>query len=370
MKSLPCYTQAELLSPEGPHLPGLREPAKLDITDPYSFFRGTDWQPVLNLAIITEDIDATGTTGHQMLTGSRPATESTHPNVVSTPTQWITDRALLQAVLEDHFLPDFFNDTTDVGLPVTPEIHLGHVNPNHYAILGNANPRQTALGRRATPLGLLTQKLLAEKLGFADWYGPENKELLMRGGLLPSIGAVSLSRLLAGFSYVGENHHDEPLYEPIVMLGTVVHTPYPKLFPRTTARYENLSFTDVQSFKNNVINRNVANLIRLDTAADEVMMCVRGLCMSTGAEMSIGPDLIAHGSGFPSGKTYDPDKAARLSRLLAERDAHGEDLAIRTSRILGRQVLAGPRVAFERVPLHVMPHSEERLHSQLSSRKQ
>jgi hypothetical protein len=346
---LPSYTEAELRSPNGPHLPGLWTPAKIDVADPYAFFRNTDWQPVLNLAIVTETIGETLTPGYGILTGSRPETELTHPSVVSTPTQWITDHVTLQSTLEDYF----FNNggATVQGLPATPEMHLQAINPNHYAVVGNADPRRANL-RRPRPLVQLTQKLLAEKLGFDSWYGPGNKEQLAAAGLHPSLGTVSISRLLAGFSYVGENQHGEPLHQPLVMVGAVLHTPFPKLFPRSTPRYDDLTFTDLASFKGNVASRNVGNLIKLDTEADAVMMCVRGLCLTTGVEMASGPDLIAHADGFPFGEIYDPTRAAALAGLLAERDERGEKVAAEVNAILGRQALSADRVAFERVPLH------------------
>ncbi|HYH75542.1 MAG TPA: hypothetical protein VD735_06305 [Candidatus Saccharimonadales bacterium] len=347
---LPCFTEAQLRSPDGPNLPGLWAPARIDPADPYAFFRDTDWRPVLNLAIVTEAISESGQTSLRLLTGSRPESEQTHPNVVSTPTQWMTDRPRLELLLEQAFFAPHIlgNTTTSAGLAVNPELHLGEINPSRFGVIANVEPHPVSIGGVTPPLGFFTQKLLADKLGFDSWYAPSPKEKLAATGLHPSIGSVSLSRLLAGFSYVGENEHDDPLYEPIVMVGGVMHTPFPKLFARSTPRYDNLTFTSLSAFPQNVRNREVGNLIQLDAEYNEIMMCVRGLCLTTGAEMSSGPDLLGHSNVIEVGAHYDAEAATVVAALLQARDDRGVALERGTQSILGYAPFSDRRVSFER----------------------
>jgi hypothetical protein len=350
---LPSYTEAQLRSPDGPRLPGLWEPAALNVLDPYALFRDSDWQPVLNLAIVADEITEDGATGLRMLAGSRPETEVTHPNVVSTPTQWITDRKQLEVMLDLHF---FDSAACHHSLPernepiesLTPTFHLNEINPSRPAVIGKLHPYPQDLGDLTLPLGRMAQKLLAEKLGFESWYDPENRQRLNAAGLHPSLGRISMSRLVAGFSYVGDTADEEPLYEPIVMVGAVLHTQYPKLFPRRTSRYENLTFTPLDTFPQNVRERKVGNLIWVGSERDEVMMCVRGLCLSTSAEMSGGPDITHHAVSGRIGDVYDDAHTAIIERRLARADARGEKMAAKTAAILGTAAFQGERVVFDR----------------------
>jgi hypothetical protein len=282
----PRYTEAEL---HELNLPGFMEPACLDVDNPYgSLFKDTQWQPVLNLAVVTEVVTPDDRLDLRVLTAIRRAEANpTHPDVVSTPTQRIVDRDDLKHMLV-HASP--YLDLRPPSLPGEPPLehlprpfHLREVNPSQPAVVAEFGPKPHDLITHNTmPLEALSRKLLVDKLGQAAICAPEFTARLAEKGIYPSLGKVSLSRLVAGFSYVSDRERTgEPEFEPIVMLGAVMHCTYPLLIPAETNDYRNISWTSLDAFASNVRERNSSNLIWGLSNADQIRVCVRGLCLST-----------------------------------------------------------------------------------------
>jgi hypothetical protein len=224
-----------------------------------------------------------------------------------------------------------------VQLDTTPAFGLGEINPQKPAVTGRFQPNVQSL-MFSSPLQMLVRKTLAEKLGFEAWYGGENADKLAQHGLHPELGKVSLSKLVAGFSYVGDTGQGEPLYEPIVMVGAVMYTKYPNLFPHQTPHDDNLTFTAMDEFPKNVRDRLVSSLINLEhNPLLEVEMCVHGLCLATSTEVSVDPMIDKHSGIKWLGGTFDDHFTQVVADGLAYDDRQAEWWVQRTREILGHE---------------------------------
>lgn len=258
------YKQEELVDlAEQGQLPGFLSPT---VFGP-ELFENTAWQPVHNMSIIRLDEGRPYAPDARLsiLTAiRRRETNPTHPDVVSTPTRRMTAATAKEL-------------TTERGQFLRPsalqEFELTEINPQRPQTAASLEPNLTALPRSEV-LPTLAHELLEAKLGLGDL--PHDQQKRWSG-----IARISLARVVAGFSYVEDSEAGEPLYEPIVMFGSVLSTGLsPLSLPHQTAHYRNMTWTSVGDFANNVENRDVAKLV-IASEWDEVYACVRGLCLAT-----------------------------------------------------------------------------------------
>lgn len=258
------FTKKELfeLAEQG-QLPGFLSPA----TFSSELFENSAWQPVHNTSIIRlEQGEPYKSNAHLFIRTAirRSETNSTHPNVVSTPTRRMTANQAKEVVAERERF---------VRPSSLQQFKLTEVDPQRPQIISSFDPNLTSL-YYPDPLPSLTHEMLKSKLGLENLsYGEQR--------VWASIGKVSLSRVVAGFSYLEESEAGDSLYEPIIMFGSVLSTgAYPLPLPDETADYRNMSWTTVGDFAKNVENRDVAKLV-IASEWDEVYACVRGLCLVT-----------------------------------------------------------------------------------------
>lgn len=247
-------------------LPGFLSPA----TFGPELFDDTAWQPVYNASIIQLDRGKPyKPDAHLSICTAirRRETNPTHPDVVSTPTRRMTTVHAQELIAERmQFL----------GLSSPHEFELTEVDPQRPQIAASLEPNVTAL-YHSERLPVLLRELLETKLGLGKL--TRDEQILWTG-----IGKASLAKVIAGFSYVADSETGDPLYEPIVMFGSVLSSgAFPLTLLRETDDYRNMTWTPVGEFANNVENRNVAGLV-IASEWDEVYACVRGLCLATSVQ--------------------------------------------------------------------------------------
>lgn len=281
------YTEDELfeLADQG-KLPGFLSPA----TYGPNLFEETAWQPVSNVSIVRihEGRPYAPDTTLSILTAiRRRETNPTHPDVVSTPTQRMGAGTAKTLIAER---AKFLRSSP------TSEFELTEINPQRPAVIASFEPNVTALYHNEN-LSALVHRLLDTKLDFGDLSYGERR-------VWEGIGKVSLSRVVAGFSGVNDPETGDPLYEPIVMFGSVLSTGalHLPLFAETD-EYRNITFTNVGRFAHNVTSRSVTELV-VASEWDEVYACVRGLCLATSVQATSDlQDLWRH-MGFERTDPY------------------------------------------------------------------
>lgn len=273
-----AYTEAQLrsLAEEG-RLPGFLSPAAFG---PELFRPDTNWQPVHNMAVVR--LTKGRPYGSDMVLSIVNAircreTNGTHPDVVSTPTKRMTNDVARALIAEKS---RYKREGADYGFTLT------EVNPARPQVAASFTPNAESLVQHSKLPNLVTE-LLTAKLGIEALTA--NEQVLWR-----HLGKASLSRIVAGFSYVADNEAGEALYEPLVMFGSVVSTGViPLPLPAETAEYRNMTWTPVADFPANVAQRNVAGLVRA-LPWDEVYACVRGLCLATSVQSVGSNDILGH----------------------------------------------------------------------------
>lgn len=238
-------------------LPGFLEPATLgDSLQP-----DTDWQTVLSLTVVHR-----GDNGVQILNGiRREDTNSTHPGIVSTPTGRLPRKMASAIITEKTDSLEEIHDTTWT---------LGAVDSQNPKIIGQLSGNAQPVPDHEASLPYATGALLASKLGCSA--------ILEASSSANPIGTVSLETLLAGFSYVRNDvDSDEPLFEPLIMLGATVRLYNPSIIATTTESYRMNSWVDLESYKTGHANKDASLMLPGITSEDEVTVCVRGLCLAT-----------------------------------------------------------------------------------------
>lgn len=275
----PSYTESELREL---NLPGFMVPARMDPRAPFSIFEDSHWQMVHNMSIVAH----AGNVGY-IATMIREPGNVTHENVVSTPTQRLTHHQA-QEVLT---LKAPYLDEDDVGLDyILPTFLLREVNPSRPAVVARygRNVERLDWVEPLHPLCSLTFDLLKTKLGFEE---PERAALLGE-----RFGKVAIRRVLAGFSYVDDTPSGEPLYEPLIMLGTVLvlHEPGISSLPERTSEYRGISWVPLEGFADRVGRRAVRDLIWNVTDKEEIEVCVRGMCLLTSIDSTHAERELAY----------------------------------------------------------------------------
>jgi hypothetical protein len=281
------FSQEELhdLAEQG-QLPGFLSPA----TFGPELFEDTAWQPVHNVSIIQLDQGKPyEPSAHLSIRTAirRQETNPTHPDVVSTPTRRMTTVRAQELIAER--MP-FVRPSSQ------HEFELTEVNPQRPQTVASFEPNLTAL-YHSEILPAVVRELLEAKMGLGDLTGDE--QILWNG-----IGRASLAKVVTGFSYVADSETGDPLYEPIVMFGSVLSSGvFPLPLPQETADYRNMTWTPVGEFASNVENRNVAGLV-IASEWDEVYACVRGLCLATSVRTTSDLQDVWRHMGYEQSDPY------------------------------------------------------------------
>lgn len=272
---------------DGLYLPGFNRPASLRT----ALREGSHWDTVLSATIVSTNPDG----DLEVLTAiRRRETNATHPDVVSTPTmrvpkQFARSMVMTRAEITDVAMPKFI--VKDVK-PTEPVVVMGFP--------GNAEP----IPNNISQLPSLAGNLLATKLGAAD--------SLEAGTVDNPVATVSLRTVLAGFSYAAsrmrKGEEEVPLYEPLLMLGTVINVKDRGIIPDQTASYRRLGWVGIDSYKAGHEMRDAGLLVPDLGVGEETDVCVRGLCLLTSkAIVSDIPALIEH---FGDNTQPDPSHLA------------------------------------------------------------
>lgn len=227
----------------------------------------TLWQPVLQTTIFTY-IDGQ----KHILNGTRKASaNSTHPNVVSTPTS-LLPRCFAAAIYEE------LADSNEVN----QLIDISEVQADNLLTLARfSDDAQTSkLPKTDNMLSFVVANLLSRKLGFSEILELVNSD--------NSIGECRLSMIGAGFSYAADCPvENEPLFEPLLMFGSVIELTSADLIPEETESYSNLSWALLEDYQKGVKTKRIEHFNVKFTdpsfalSADEITVCVRGLCLQT-----------------------------------------------------------------------------------------
>lgn len=285
------YTEPQLAAlAAADKLPGFLDPAQLGP----ELFEGTAWQPVHNMTVLQLDGSPRTADAHLfVLTGIRTREgNATHPDVVSTPTRRLSAAQATELVGDKA-----------AHLSTVPTFQLGAVDPAAPQVIATFAPNLEPLwSGRGLPEQAVA--LLRAKLGFDRLEETDRK---LWGGL----GKVSLSKVVAGFSYVGDNPAGEALYEPIVMFGSVLSSGVvPLPLARETNDYRSMTWAPLGRFAQNVANRDVAGLV-MASSWDEVYACVRGLCLATSVRTTADLADVWRHMGYEEGEaplrhSFDP----------------------------------------------------------------
>jgi len=281
---LPVYSAEELLDPSM-DLPGygkLGNMTQMDRTEPGQLI-ASDWLPVLSLSVFRQHPDDQNRL--QTLTGIRQNT-ATHEGVVSTLTNALPPRLAL-TLLEEK------KPYIDKGYP---QVMIGQGGPNarEKGVIAAYTPNLQIVPDNTESLPLFCHDIFARKLGSSALIdmNPGEKHL----------GSVSLSRINIGLSYVGDDPEvadpaKSSLWEPLMMFGAVfmLNKEYSEAIPESTKRYAYLGWTDnIDSFANDVREKDVFNLAPYVEEHEAVKFCAYGQCLATTAALIQSGDLRAH----------------------------------------------------------------------------
>jgi hypothetical protein len=231
-------------------LPGFSEPS--DVFTLLEDGWKTRWQTVLSTTVVA-NLDG----GLHVLTGNRIAEGNrTHVNVASTPTMRIP--------------------SLEAGLLLAESIPFclsGNIEPMKPFVSKSLGPSVAAVPDNSDELGSKVGNLLALKLGLGQAIERARKP----------IGRASIARCIIGFSYIEDNASGEPLYEPLIMLGAVVglEEEAARTIPDRTSSYSHLGWTELHRYTHGVATKNLREVLVAAEPADELEVCVRGLCNAT-----------------------------------------------------------------------------------------
>ncbi len=275
MRERKLYSLAEI---ERLHLPGYRNTSSLNaaLSDPESA-----WDAVLSASIFTTDEDGT----RKVLTGiRREETHRTHPGVVSTPTMRLPNtlahsivRRRLEAMGGRY--PSFVVPKLDPEAGLVPKTVKTLPDKT-----GNFN--REPFPNRRSDLPFAVGSMLGQKLSAAS-----RLEMSPDG----SLGTVSLSAIMAGFSHATTERGTD-YFEPLIMLGATVELGEPDIIPQDTESYRNVGFVPVTNFLEGHTLRNANTLVPSLREGDEIDVCVKGMCLATTREVIGGgepPRLLA-----------------------------------------------------------------------------
>lgn len=233
--------------------------------------KSTLWQPVLQTTIFTTINDK-----KYILNGTRKASANpTHPNVVSTPT----------SLVPREFAAALYKSLSEFDTIKNP-ISLDKIQADSLQTLARfpESGLSSKLPQTDNMLSFIVANLLARKLGVSH--------SLEEASSINAIGECRLSMIGAGFSYAADSAPNadgvsEPLFEPLLMFGSVVELNSPKWIPEETESYSNLSWALLDDYQKGVKTKRIEHFNSkfkdpsFEVSADEITVCVRGLCLQT-----------------------------------------------------------------------------------------
>jgi len=236
--------------------------------------------PILSLTILDgssllEDgaIDASC---RVLVVARRAETNSTHPNVVSVPTQRLPT-ALYSAIVES---ADPTGDVAESSYFRGGMIENMEINGHH-------------------PVVYAVESLLARKLGLADHL--ECDHFRFRAALRTRIAVVALY----------DNLGPESVYEPVNMLNVVVEMQsQSSLLPLETSSYSMVAWTTVQAFLEGVETKDPTHINR---KLDPLEFCVHGVCLQA-SQASL--EHLLDRQPFPEHPAADSDPLMTAPRPL------------------------------------------------------
>lgn len=253
------YTEQEI---QNQYLPGFGELSTLDRT----LAPETAWQTVLSLTVVAK------TEGGELevMDGIRRAESNpTHPDVVSTPTGRLP-RSIASAILASK---------ADTRPADQPKWLIESLDPKTPVVVEQLRANIEAVPERESPLPYAVGALMAGKLGCAG-------ALELASSKRP-IAHASLATILGGFSYASDRElasgETVPVYEPLIMLGSVITVEDKHIIPNETESYRSISWVPLDEYLTGVREREAGRLITDISVEDEVSVCVRGLCLATSA---------------------------------------------------------------------------------------
>lgn len=261
------YTEEELYSL---NLPGFMSEATLS----EALAQDTDWQTVLSLTLVNQSEN-----GFEIQDGiRRRETNPTHPDVVSTPTGRVP-KSVARILVEQKFAAESHEE---------PFWEIDEVAPQRPKVVTQLKGNIETLPNNEAILPFIAAGLLARKLGCAP--------ALERAGAEKPFGTVSLSTVLAGFSYAADRFEagqEIHLFEPLLMLGAIVDVADKSSLPVDSESYRAISWVKFSDYRQGFAGRAADMLIPGITAEDQVKVCVRGLCLATSNATIENPAHIA-----------------------------------------------------------------------------
>jgi hypothetical protein len=260
----PQYTVEEMHM-YADHLPGFEKTAEMsDIFGDLDTCEDSLWQPVLSATIVTK-LDGV----FHVLTGKRTAEgNTTHVNVASTPTMRLSPHEAGLFLLDK--IPFCLN---------------GEVNPLRPFVSESVDPSVARLPDSTDILSTRVAYLLALKLQLGTALEVAREP----------IGRASIARYIAGFSHTGYES-SEPVFEPLIMFGAVVglRSGIAQQIPEETVSYANLGWAPIDQYVHGVATRTVTEVIPNASLADELEVCVKGLCNATSSTILRDPHEIQY----------------------------------------------------------------------------
>lgn len=260
----PLFTEAEIRANalKG-ELPGFLEQSDVVSAVKDGYLNG--WQPVFSTTFVSR-LDGE----LHVLTGTRSAeANTTHVNVASTPTIRVS-----------------IDEVDPLVYGRVPFYLAGKIDPSRPYVSNSLAPAARGIPDSTSILSGRVGYIMALKLGLAE--ALENAQA--------PIGRASLARCVIGFSYLEDNERDEPLYEPLIMLGAIVglNVQVAEQVPDRTSSYGHLGWTPIDSYVRGIATKNLLDVIPAAQPRDELEVCIRGLCNATSSSILATPDEIQY----------------------------------------------------------------------------
>jgi len=201
--------------------------------------------PILSLTVLDAsslDDRKVSMSSRVLVVARRAETNSTHPNVVSVPTQRLPS-ALYSAILDS---ADPLGGEAERSYFRGGVVENGKINGHH-------------------PVVFAVEALLARKLGLAD--DLEHDRCRFRAALRTEVGGVALY----------DNLGPQNVYEPVSMLNVVVEVQSQSSpLQLETSSYSMVAWTTVQAFLEGVERKDPAHISQ---KLDPLEFCVHGVCL-------------------------------------------------------------------------------------------
>jgi hypothetical protein len=207
-------------------------------------FRNDTYASVISLTILREVDDQV-----QVLAGPRnPATNPTHPNVISVPTQRVTPLLATGAAM---------------GCEVKSQTKKEQVFARRWRVFDSADEMDADI------VGHIVASAIGRKVGF--------EQLLVRrtNDVRISLESFTLGQSLVDYDAVNQIQ----TIEAIGMLNAAVHVPPDTERPQPVS-YSSLKWFDIEEFQRGYREKDTLGMFP-EFGLDALEMCVHGVCMAT-----------------------------------------------------------------------------------------